>query len=121
MSEPDINILDYADELILVPRAHISLKIYQDDAGLKLLHEDKVLVECRLTKEGMIAAGYMIEALGAKIPPLGEFVLARVSTGVLFRAVSIASLDFSNEDSYELLGRWLEEAEMQRGGSRDDT
>lgn len=121
MNEPDINILDYADELISVPRAHITLKIYQDDAGLKLLHQDKTLVECRLTKEGMIAAGYMTEALGAQVPPLGEFVLARVSTGVLFRAVSIASLDFSNEDSYELLGRWLEEAKMQRGGSRDDT
>ena len=104
-----------------VPRAHLSLELRQDENGLALLHDGRTLVECQLTREGMAAAGYMAQALGARIPPLGESVKARVSTGVLFRAVSISSLDFGNEDSFLLLERWLEEAEMQRGGSRDDT
>ena len=110
---------DYADELMSAPRAHLALELAQDDGGLKLSHEGKAVVECRLTREGMIAAAYMAQALGTRVPPLGESVKARVSTGVLFRAVSIASLDFNNDASYVLLERWLEEAEQQRGGTSD--
>lgn len=110
---------EYADELISVPRAHVVLELRQDDGGLRLSHQDRLLVECPLTRVGMAAAGYMARALGVGIPPVGESVTARVSTGVLFRAVSIASLDFDNEDSYALLERWLDEAESQRGGSSD--
>jgi hypothetical protein len=119
LTEPHATVSDYADELISVPRAHVVLELRQDDAGLKLLHQDRPLVECRLTREGMAAAGYMAKALGVKIPPLGQSVTARVSTGVLFRAVSISSLDFKNEESFKLLDRWLEEAESQRRGSSD--
>ena len=118
---PHSRVLDYADELISVPRAHIALELRQDEEGLKLLHGGRLLVECYLTREGMAAGGYMASALGAKIPPVGESVSARVSSGVLFRAVSIASLDFSKQESYLLLDRWLEEAEIQRRGSSDAT
>ena len=121
MPEPHTNVSDYAQELISVPRAHLVLELRQDESGLKLLHEGKLVVECYLTREGMAAAGFMVQSLGAKVPPLGESVTARVSSGVLFRAVSISTLDFNNEESYVLLDRWLEEAEMQRGGSSDAT
>lgn len=121
MSEPHTKVTDYAEELISVPRAHIAVELRQDDAGLKLLHQERPLVECRLTREGMAAAGYMAMALDVKIPALGKSVTARVSTGVLFRAVSISSLDFNIEESFKLLDRWLEEAESQRGGSSDAT
>ncbi len=119
---PDLRtkISDYAEELVSTPRAHLSLELRQDEDGLSLLHEGRPLVECPLTRDGMTAAGYVAKALGANIPPLGESVIAQVSTGVLFRAVSIASLDFNVEESYVLLERWLEEAEMQRGASRGD-
>ena len=73
-------------------------------------------MECRLTRQGMAAGAYMARALGVRIPPLGETVRARVSTGVLFRAMSIASLDFDEEASMVVLSRLLDEAEMQRGG-----
>jgi hypothetical protein len=121
MAEPHSKVLDYADELTSVPRAHLSLELRQDDDGLKLLHQGRPLVECYLTREGMAAGGYMARSLGAPVPPVGESIAVRVSTGVLFRAVSIASLDFGVEESFVLLDRLLEEAEMQRGGSRDDT
>ena len=119
MADVHTKITDYADELMSVPRAHVALELAQDDGGLKLSHDGKMVVECYLTREGMIAATYMAQALGTKVPPLGESVKARVSTGVLFRAVSIASLDYNNDASYVLLERWLEEAEQQRGGSSD--
>lgn len=115
------NIFDYTEDLISVPKAHIKLELHQDQMGLKLLHEEKLLVEYHLTREGMAAAGYTAMALGVKLPSLGESVTARVSTGVLFRVISISSLDFSNKESYKLLERWLEEAELQRGGSSDAT
>ncbi len=121
MAEPHTKVSEYADELTSVPSAHVALELRQDESGLKLLHRDQLLVECSLTREGMAAGAYVAKALGAKIPPLGESVTARVSTGVLFRAISIASLDFGNEESFVLLERWLEEAEMQRGGSSDAT
>ena len=111
----------YADELMSVPRAHLALDLSQDEDGLKLGHDGKFLIECYLTREGMLAGGYMAKALGVRVPPLGETVRARVSTGVLFRAVSIASLDLGNSESFVLLERWLEEAEQQRGGSSDMT
>ena len=112
---------DYANELLDTPRAHLVLELKQGEGGLMLLYQGKTLVECFLTMEGMAAGGYMAKALGVDIPAAGESVAARVSTGVLFRAVSIASLDLSVDESFVLLERWMEEAEMQRGGSSDLT
>jgi hypothetical protein len=42
-----------------------------------------------------------------------------VSTGVLWRAISISCLDFRKKESYVLLERLLEEARMQRGSGSD--
>ena len=78
-------------------------------------------MRCFLTRQGMAAANYMAKALGVGIPPLGETAKARVSTGVLFRAVSIASLDYDVEESFVLLERWLQEAALQRTGSSEMT
>jgi hypothetical protein len=121
MAETHAKVTEYADELMAVPRAHLALDLRQDHDGLKLSYQDNVLVECYLTRQGMTAGNYMAKALGVGIPALGEAVKARVSTGVLFRAVSIASLDFDVEESFVLLERWLEEAELQRGGTSELT
>ena len=56
----------------------------------------------------------MAQALGVKIPPLGQTIGARVSTGVLFRTIAIGGLDFDKEESIIILARLLEEAELQR-------
>lgn len=117
MSERHVEITEYADELISVPRARLRLELAQVEKGVTLTHEGRLLVSCRLTREGMAASGFMAQALGVPIPALGETVETQVTTAVLFRALSIAELDYSNEASFELLERMLEEAEMQRGGS----
>ena len=119
MDKPHTKITPYTDELISKPSAHLRMELGQDEDGLKLTHNGRVLVECYLTREGMAAGAYMAEALGVTIPSLSQKVPVRVSTGVLYRAVSIASLDFGNTVSKVLLRRWLEEAKHQRGGSSD--
>jgi hypothetical protein len=120
VSELQTKVSAYAEELITVPRAHVRMELRQDEHGLTLVHEGHMMVECPLTRQGMMAAGFLAEALGVKMPPLGQSVAARVSTGVLFRALGVCSLDFDKEESFMLLERLLEEAEIQRGGSRDD-
>ena len=110
---------EYAEELVSIPSAHLRLELRQVSSGVVLLHNNRPLVECFLTKQGMVAAGFMAQALGVEIPAIGQSVPARVSTGVLSRALGISGLDFDKDESYILLGRLLEEAEMQRGGSSD--
>ena len=92
----------------------------QDADGLKLLYDGTVLVECFLTPQGMAAAGFMAQSLGVPVPSLGESVMARVSTGVLYRAIAIPRLDLNKDESYVLLERLLDEARLQRGASSGD-
>ena len=117
MPEPHTKIDDYADELISTPRAHLALELRQDDEGLELVYQERQLVRCFLTRQGMAAANYMAKALGVGIPPLGETAKARVSTGVLYRVLGVCQLDYSEEASYVVLERLLEEAQMQRGAT----
>ena len=106
----------YANSLLDAPRAHLVLELPQNKHGLLLTHQTKGVVECYLTPQGMATGAYMAKALGVRLPALGATVKARVSTGVVFRAISIASLDVDEEAALILLERLLEEAEMQRGG-----
>ena len=114
MSQDHINIFNYAEELIRVPKAHLNIELKQHELGLSFLHENEVLIECKLTRPGMMGATFMAQALGVKIPPLGQTIVARVSTGVLFRTIAIGGLDFDKEESIIILARLLEEAELQR-------
>ena len=114
-----VEISEYADELISAPRGRLRLTLTQDDEGVTLSYEERLLVRCRLTQEGMMASGFMAQALGLRVPPLGDSAEARVSSGVLFRALGIAGLDYSNDASFALLERMLDEAQMQRGEPAD--
>ena len=111
--------LEYADEIISVPRAHVRVTLRQVKSGVTLLHEGKAITKCYINRSGMKAAQFMAEALGVEVPPLGSSVEARVSTGVLWRAISISCLDFRKVESFVLLERLLEEANMQRGSGSD--
>ncbi len=115
MKAPSNKIHDYVDDLLAKPNPHVALELFQDETGMKLLHKGKLLVECALTKEGIVSAGYMAKALGSEIPSLGQKITVRVSTGVLFRAVSISTLDFKKEESFVILERLLAESQMQLG------
>ena len=111
--------LEYADNIVSVPRAHVRVTLRQVKEGVTLLHQGRALTKCYINRSGMRAARFMAQALGVKVPPLGDSVEARVSTGVLWRAISISCLDFRKKESFTLLERLLEEAELQRGSGSD--
>lgn len=115
-----VKALEYADSLIAVPRSHVLVKLRQSKGAVTLLHGRRVLTKCYLNRSGLRVALYMARALGVKVPPLGQTVEANVSTGVLWRAVSISCLNLRKKESHPLLQRLLEEAEMQRGGTADE-
>ena len=112
-----VEITNYAEELMSVPRAHVRMEYSQTNSGVVLTHEGNELVKCPLTRSGMAAAGFMSQAMGVELPTLNETVNVRVSTGVLFRVITIAGLDFENDASFAILDRMLEEAELQRGSA----
>ena len=112
-----VEITDYAEELMSVPRAHVRMEYSQTTSGVQLTHEGNDLVRCPLTRSGMAAAGFMSQAMGVELPTLNETINVRVSTGVLFRVITIAGLDFENDASFAILDRMLEEAELQRGSA----
>ena len=113
----DAWVSDYAYELLDAPRAHLRMSLSQDERGLALTYRGEEVLRCYLTPNGMLAGGFAAQALGVKIPPLGETVPVRASTGVLYRALGVCGLDFSEEASYVVLERLLEEARMQRGAA----
>ena len=77
----------------------------------------RVLTRCYQSQVGRWGAQFMAQALGVEVPPLGESVGVSVSTGVLFRVISISSLDLRKASTHPILERMLEEAEFQRGGA----
>ena len=117
MATKDVLVTDFGDGLIEQPRAHLRMNLAQDEQGLVLTYQDREVLRCYLTPNGMLAGGFVAQALGVKLPPLGESVLARVSTGVLYRVLGVCQLDYTEEASYVLLERLLEEAQMQRGAT----
>ena len=117
LARKDVWVSEYGDELIATPRAHLRMTLAQDDQGLVLTYQDRDVLRCYLTRNGMLAGGFVAQALGVRLPPLGESSLARVSTGVLYRVLGVCQLDYFEEASYVVLERLLEEAQMQRGAT----
>jgi len=111
--------LGYAEKLLSIPKARLEVTLRQGRSAVALLHRGKTLTKCYINRSGLEAAFYMARALGASVPPLGSSVRAQVSTGVLWRAISISCLNFTRPESYVLLERLLREAEMMRASGRE--
>lgn len=112
--------LDYAESIIARPRARVPLTLRHGKCGVTLLHKGRAVTRCYITPSGIRAATFMAKALGVRVPPMGSSVQAQVSTGVLWRAISISSLDFRKEEAYHLVERLLEEAQMMRGAGSEE-
>jgi hypothetical protein len=82
--------------------------------GVTLLHKGRALTHCPHSSNGRLAAALVAEALGVDVPAIGGSVEATVSTGVLYRAVSISSIDLRIPEARPLVRRLLEEAIEQR-------
>ena len=106
--------LEYAEGLLSRPQRSLPVTLRQTLRGVTLLHRGRALTKCFLNPKGMRSAVLVAQALGVGLPPLGKTVSATVSSGVLLRAVSLASLDPRKVELRPLIQRLLEEAEMQR-------
>ena len=114
MSVSRIKTQEYADRLLESPAARISVTLKRWESGVTLLHRRRAIARCHASRVGMWTAAFMAQALGVDLPPVGEAVTAQVSSGTLWRAVGISSLDLRKSEARVLLGRLLNEAEMQR-------
>ena len=113
--------LEYAYELISVPRAHLRVHLTQTKEGVTLSYRGRVMTKVYMNRSGMNAAAAMAEALGVSIPKLGESASALVSTGTLYRVLALSELDYRKPASFEVAARLIDDAADQRGGVRGDT
>ncbi len=113
--------LEYAYELISVPRAHLRVQLTQTKEGVTLSYRGRVMTKVYVNRSGMNAAAAMAEALGVPIPKLGESASALVSTGTLYRVLALSELDYRKPASFEVAARLIDDAVDQRGGVRGDT
>ena len=104
----------YAEQILDVPKRSVPVTLRHGKTGVVLLHQGRVLTRCYQSQVGQWGARFMALALGVELPAPGQSVTAEVSTGVLFRVISIASLDLRKTSTRPILERLLEEAEFQR-------
>ncbi|MBI4233631.1 MAG: hypothetical protein HY686_04235 [Chloroflexi bacterium] len=104
----------YAEGVLARPRRGLPVTLRHGKAGVTLLHNRRVLTRCYPSGTGVKAAALVAQALGVELPPVGASVEAVVTTGVLFRAISLSSLDLRKPEVSPLVERLLEEAEFQR-------
>ena len=105
---------DYADRLLSSPSARVEVTLRRWKTCSTLLHKRRAIARCNADRVGTWTAAFMAQALGVDLPPIGEGVTVQVSSGTLWRAVGISALDLRQREARVLLGRLLEEAEMQR-------
>ena len=102
------------------PKGAMEVTLFRGKTGLTLRYQGKVICRTPATEAGKLIAPYVADALGVKLPPEGSSAGAVVSSGVMFRVLSIATLDVRNEESRILLDYLLTEAgEMRRFESRE--
>ena len=104
----------YAERLLSRPSRAVRVTLRRGKSGVTLLHEGRALTRCYDTNTGRMAAELVARALGVNLPDESGSVEAVVSTGVLYRAISLSSLDLRIEGIGRLAQRLLDEAEEQR-------
>lgn len=109
---------EYAEHVLSIPQGSLKVRLRHGKTGLVLSYKGRVLTRCYESTVGKAGAHFMSQALGVEVPPEGGSVETFVSTGVLFRAISIASLDLRKRETHMILARMLDEAESQRGKSK---
>ena len=105
---------EYADKLLESPSARIEVTLKRWKNGVTLLHRRRAIARCHASRVGTWIAAFMAQSLGTDLPSVGEAVTVQVSSGTLWRAVGISSLDLRKKEARMLLGRLLNEAATQR-------
>ena len=106
--------LERGQQLIERPRGALELNLFHGKRGLTVRHQGKVIARTHSSRIGRILAPFVAEALGVELPKIGSAVEAVASSGVIYRVLSISSLDLRQAEARELLTYLLEEAAAMR-------
>ncbi len=109
----------YAEKILSRPNGSVKVELRNNKSGVSLLHNKRLLTRCDKSGTGNLSAYCMGLALGSSLPPQGESVSITVSTGVLFRAISVSNLDMRIPEARVLTERLLSEAAEQRRTSTE--
>ena len=104
----------YTERLLARPARQVPVVLRHGKGGVTLLHRGRALTRCYASAPGKLAAQLIALALGIPLPPLGESAQTSVTTGVLYRAISISGIDPRIPEVWPLLERLLQEAADQR-------
>jgi hypothetical protein len=106
---------DYAESVLNRPRGETPVTLRRNKSGATLLHRGRALTKTHASNVGEVQAKLMAEVLGTELPEVGGEVSLRVPSGVLYRAISVSSLDVRRPEARALLGQIMNTAAMQRG------
>jgi len=107
--------LTQGEKAIERPKGQMEISLYHGKQGLSLKYQGRVITKTHASAVGKQVAPYVAEALGVPLPKLGETGRAIASSGVVFRVLSISSLDLRAEEGQMLLAYLLNEAQEMRG------
>ena len=107
--------LEQGQRSIERPKGRMEITLYHGRGGLTLRYEGRVIARTHASRVGRLLAPFLAEALGVGLPQPGDTAKAVVSSGVMFRVLSISSLDLRVEEAALLLNYLLHEAEEMRG------
>ena len=112
--------LEYGYKLVELPKPHLRITLQQTSTGVSVKHGRRLVTRVYLNRSGMGAAAAMAEALGVKMPKVGDQSTALVSSGLLYRVLALSQLDYRNEAALEVAAGLVDEARDMQSGSRDD-
>ncbi len=110
----------YAEQVLSRPARRVAVVLRRSKSGTTLLHQGRALTRCYDTGVGRATAALMAQMLGARLPGLGESVRVVASTGVLYRVISVSSLDPRSPEARMVIERLVEEASDMAPGAEED-
>ena len=106
---------DYAEQVLNRPGGEKPVSLRRTKSGATLLHRGRALTKTHASGVGEMQAKLVAMVLGVALPEVGMSVEARVSSGVLYRAIAVSSLDIRRPEALAVLGQLMNTAAMQRG------
>ena len=106
--------LERGQQAIERPKARMRITLFHGKGGVTLRYEGQVVARTHASGVGRMLAPYLARALGVSLPPVGGKTEAVISSGVLYRVLSISTLDLRQKEAGLLLEYLLREAEEMR-------
>ena len=106
--------LERGQEAIELPKGQMAITLFHGKGGVTLRYQGRVVARTHGSGVGRRLAPFLAQALGVEMPPIGGKATAVVSSGILYRVLSMSTLDLRQEEARMLLDYLLSEAEEMR-------